>query len=58
MGQDLPHGVKVQTRCKKALNHELGHAVINTSFERDNGDEDAPLKLSITVTRGNTEPEL
>ena len=35
MGQVLPHDPKVQTQSKEPSNHELGHAVINTSFERD-----------------------
>ena len=39
IGRDPPNDPKVQTQSKEPSNHEFFHAVINTSFERDNGDE-------------------
>ena len=39
IGRDPPNDPKVQTRSKEPSNHEFCHAVINTSFERDNGNE-------------------
>ena len=35
IGRDPPNDPKVQTQSKEPSNRELGHAVINTSFERD-----------------------